>query len=134
MRMFNFNEMGFGGSSFGGKDALETMSKSYAAMTRSVQTIAQETADYSKKSFEDSVAHMQKLSGVRSIEAAVELQTAFIKSSYEGYVSQATKLGTLYTDLAKTTYKPYEAPMAQAANAMQTAKDAATSAVKTAAA
>lgn len=127
--MFNFSDTGFAG-----KDVMETMTKSYATMTKGFQAIAMEAAEYSKKSFEESVAHMQKLTGVRSIEAAVELQTSFLKASYEGYVSEATKIGGMYTDLAKDSYKPYEAPMAQAANAMQTAAGAAASAAKTAAA
>ncbi|KQR68825.1 phasin family protein [Rhizobium sp. Leaf384] len=127
--MFTFSDTGFAG-----KDALDTMTKSYVAMTKGFQAIAMEAADYSKKSFEDSVAHMQKLTGVRSIEAVVELQTSFLKSSYEGYVSEATKIGTMVTDLAKDSYKSYEAPMAQAANAVQTATKAAASAAKSAAA
>jgi phasin family protein len=127
--MFKFPEAGFAG-----KDALETITQSYSAMTRGFQAIATEAAEFSKKSFEDNIAHVQKLSGVRSIEAAVELQTSFLKSTYEGYVSQATKLTSMYTDLAKDTYKPYEAPLAQAASAVQTATASATSAAKSVAA
>ncbi|TXL69006.1 phasin family protein, partial [Pantoea vagans] len=43
-----------------------------------------------------------------------ELQTSFVKSSYESFVSEATKLGEMYADLAKSAYKPYEAPIATA--------------------
>ena len=31
-----------------------------------------------------------------------------MKSAYEGFVAQATKMGELYVDLAKEAYKPYE--------------------------
>ncbi|KQS73113.1 phasin family protein [Rhizobium sp. Leaf371] len=127
--MFNFSD-----NAFAGKDVLETMTKNYAAMTKGFQAIALEATEYSKKNFEDSIAHMQKLTGVRSIEAAVELQTSFLKSSYEGYVSEATKIGSMVTDLAKDSYKSYEAPLAQAANAVQTATKSAASAAKSVAA
>jgi hypothetical protein len=30
------------------------------------------------------------------------------RAAYEGYVSHASKLGELYTDLAKEAFKPYE--------------------------
>jgi hypothetical protein len=32
----------------------------------------------------------------------------YAKAAYEGYVSHATKLGQLYTDLAKETFKSYQ--------------------------
>jgi hypothetical protein len=34
-----------------------------------------------------------------------------VKSSYEGFVAEATKLSEMYAELAKTVYKPYEAPL-----------------------
>jgi len=46
------------------------MLKSYAALTKAFQAIATEAADYSKKPFEDSVAHIEKISTVKSVEAA----------------------------------------------------------------
>ncbi|OJF89990.1 phasin family protein [Pararhizobium antarcticum] len=107
--MFNFED-----ANKKNKEAMETMMKSYSAMTKAFQAIATEAADYSKKSFENSVAHFEKLSSVKSVEAAFELQTGYVKSSYEGYVSEATKIGEMYADLAKDAYKPYEAPVAKA--------------------
>ena len=38
----------------------------------------------------------------------------YLKSSYEDFVAQATKLGELYADLAKATYKPFEGALAKA--------------------
>ena len=61
------------------------------------------------------------VSGVRSVEAALEIQTAYVKSSYEGFVAEATKLGEMYADLAKGAYKPYEAPVAKASAAAKAA-------------
>jgi hypothetical protein len=40
------------------------------------------------------------------VEKAIELQQGYFKSAYEGFVAQATKIGGLYADLAKETYKP----------------------------
>ena len=78
-----------------------------------MQAIAAEVADYSKKSFEDSTAVVEKLMGSKSLEKAMEVQTDYVKSAYEGFVSEATKLSTLYSDLAKETYKPFETAMAK---------------------
>ena len=64
--------------------------------------------DYSKKAFEQSTAATEKLLGAKSFEKAVEVQTEFAKSAYEGFVAEATKLGELYSDLARDLYRPYE--------------------------
>jgi phasin family protein len=78
------------------------------------QAIAVEVADYSKKSFEDGTAALEKLFGVKSLEKAIELQTEYAKTAYEGFVAKASKISELYADLAKETYKPFETMMAKA--------------------
>ncbi|MDX3929660.1 MAG: phasin family protein [Shinella sp.] len=114
--MFNFDDAGKKS-----KEAVDTWMKSYSSMAKGMQAIATEAADYSKKSFEDSIAHFEKLSGIKSVEAAFELQTSYVKSIYEGYISEATKIGEMYADLAKDAYKPYEAPIAKAGAAAKSA-------------
>lgn len=118
--MFNFED-----ANRKNKEALETLMKSYASMTKGFQAIATEAADYSKKSFEDGVAHVEKLTGVRSIESLYELQTNYLKSASEGYIAQATRIGEMYADLAKDAYKPVEAPVAKATAVVKTAAAAA---------
>ena len=78
------------------------------------QAIAVELADYSKKAFEDGSSALEKLLGVKSLDKAIEVQTEYAKTAYEGFVAEATKLGELYTDLAKETYKPFEGMFARA--------------------
>ena len=92
-----------------GKDQLDSTMKAWGQMSKGVQAIAAETADYSKRSFEEGSAALEKLLGAKSLEKAIEIQTAYAKTAYEGFVAQATKLGELYADLAKETYKPFEA-------------------------
>jgi len=107
------------------KEAVDTFVKNYATLAKGMQAIAAETADYSKKSFEDGLAHFEKLSGVKSVEAVLELQTSYVKASYEGFVAEATKISEMYADLAKGAYKSYEAPVAAAAKAPASAAKAA---------
>ena len=96
------------------KDNMDVAMKSFGTVSKSFQAIAVEIADYSKKSFEDGTAAAEKLFGAKSIEKAIEIQTDYAKSAYEGFVAQATKMGELYADLAKETYKPFEAYVAKA--------------------
>jgi hypothetical protein len=97
-----------------GKDNMDVALKSMGAVSKSAQAIVVEVADYSKKTFEDSTAALEKLFGVKSFEKAIEVQTEYAKTAYECFVAEAAKIGELYADLAKETYKPLESMMAKA--------------------
>ena len=56
---------------------------------------------------------VEKLSGVKSLDKALEAQTEFARSSYETFVAETQKIAGLYTDLAKQTFKPYEGLVAK---------------------
>jgi phasin family protein len=96
-----------------GKDSMEVAMSSFGLWTKNAQAIAAEVVDYSKKSVEGSTAAWEKLMGAKSIEKAMEVQTEYLKSSYQDFVAEATKLGELYTDLAKEAYKPFENAIAK---------------------
>lgn len=97
-----------------GKEMMDNSLKSYAAVTKGMQTIASEATDYSKKSYEDGAAAFEKLAATKSLEKAMEVQSEYMKSAYEAFVAEATKMGELYTDLAKEAYKPFENAVASA--------------------
>jgi len=71
------------------------------------QAIAAAYGDYTKKSFEDTKSFVEKLSGVKSLDKVVEIQTEFAKSAFETFVAESQKIGALYGDLAKQSYKPF---------------------------
>ena len=96
------------------KENVDLAMKSVGVFSKGAQAIAVEVADYSKKAFEDGSAALEKLFGVKSLDKAIEVQTEFAKTSYEGFVAKATKIGELYADLAKETYKPFETIIAKA--------------------
>lgn len=95
------------------KDNMDAAMKSAGATSKSVQAIATEVTTYSKKSFEDGTAAFEKLLGAKTLEKAIEVQSEYAKSAYEGFVAEATKLGELYADLAREAYKPFEGYLAK---------------------
>ncbi len=97
-----------------GKDNMDQAMKSFGSFSKGMQSLAVEMADYSKKSFEDGAATMEKLMAAKSLDKAMEIQTDYVKSAYEGFVAQATKVGEFYADLAKDAYKPFEGMVAKA--------------------
>ncbi len=91
------------------KDNMEATMKCFGALSKGTQAIAAEVVDFSKKSFEDTTKVWEKLLGAKSLDKAIEIQTDYAKTAFEGFVAEATKIGELYADLAKETYKPFEA-------------------------
>lgn len=96
-----------------GKENVDLALKSFGAWSKSAQAIAIEMADYTKSSFELGTSTLEKMLGVKTIDQAVEIQQAYLKTSYEALVAEVTKIGELYADLAKEAYKPYEAAFAK---------------------
>jgi len=99
-----------------GKDNVDATMRSLGALSKSLQAITVEFADYSKTVFEQSAAATEKLIGAKSFEKAIEVQSDYARSSYESFVAQATKLGELYADLAREAYKPFEAQFGKMAS------------------
>lgn len=97
-----------------GKGGMDMAMSSLGAWTKGSQAIAVEVVDFAKKSAESSAAAWEKVLGAKSMEKALEVQTEFLRSSYEDFVAEATKLGELYVDLAKEAYRPFEGVVAKA--------------------
>src|ERR1700722_8614468 len=97
-----------------GKQQLEAATAATTTFSKGLQEIATETTDYSKKAIAANTSVVEKLLGAKSVETAIQIQTDFAKSAYEGFVAQATKLNELYAKLAKEAFKPMETAYAKA--------------------
>ncbi len=95
-----------------GKEGFEAAVASGTALTKGVQAIVQETADFSRKSVELGQGAFEKVTAARSFERVLEVQQGYAKEAYEAFVAQATKMGEMYSAAAKEAYKPYEATFA----------------------
>jgi phasin family protein len=104
----------FEGLQKAGKENVDAALKSFGVASKGVQAIATESTDFAKKSFEQGTAAFEKLAGVKTLDKAIELQTEFAKTAFEGFVAQTTKMGELYAALAKDAYKPFEGIVAKA--------------------
>jgi hypothetical protein len=96
-----------------GKEQLESVVASATTVQNGLQAIATAYGDYTKKSYEDSKSFVEKLSGVKSLDKALEVQTEFAKSAYDTFLADSQKIAGLYTDLAKQTFKPLEGLVAK---------------------
>ncbi len=91
-----------------GKQQFEAVAKAATSLTRGWQELAAETTEFSKKTIAANTGMFERLLGAKTLDMAIRIQTDFAKSSYEDFVAEATKLGELYTRLAKEAFKPIE--------------------------
>jgi hypothetical protein len=91
-----------------GQGNLDATMKALGAFSTNAQAIAVESAEFAKKSIEQSSSAVEKLMGVRTLDKAVQIQTDYVKGAYDSFVSQSTKMGALYSALAAEALKPYE--------------------------
>ena len=98
-----------------GKENMDAAMKAFGTMSMGAQQIAVESADYAKKSFEQTTATLEKLVGAKTLDKAIEIQTDYMKSAYESAVAQSTKMGELYANLMMDAMKPVESMMAKPA-------------------
>ncbi len=97
-----------------GREFLDSQMKSFSSLSRTAQTITSEATDYTRRSVESGSSMLEKLFGAKSLDTAVEIQAAYARQAYEGFVSQAARMSNLYADMAKEAYKPFEDAVAKA--------------------
>jgi hypothetical protein len=90
---------------------IDTAMKLFGEWGKSWQAIAAEMTDYTKRSFEDGTQTIEKLMTAKSMEQAMEIQSTYAKRAYDDYMHQMTKIGSMYTELAKEAYRPMERVM-----------------------
>jgi phasin family protein len=95
------------------KEQIDAATAAVATFSKGVQQIAAETTDYSKKSIEHGSAVFEKLLAAKTLDNAFQIQSDYAKTAYEGLVAQATKIGELYTNLAKEALRPIEGAFAK---------------------
>lgn len=90
------------------RDGMDVAMRSLGAVSTGAQAAAAQTADYAKRSFEQSSHATERLMGTRTLDAAMQVQAEFLRTSYEGLVSQATRMGELASNTAKEALAPVE--------------------------
>ena len=86
---------------------------SAAAAAVNLRTIANAYGDYTLKSLEEAQSFVDKLTGVRSLNKAVEVQTEFAKQACETFVTQSQKISELHKELARQMFKPLQSLVAR---------------------
>ena len=92
-----------------GKNNVDFALRSAEAVTKGLQTIAAETNEYSRRSFDASASAFQKLTAAKTLNNAVAVQSDFARAAYEDYVGQMFRFSEIVADMAKDVSTPYQA-------------------------
>lgn len=88
------------------KQQVEAATAFAATFSKGMQEIAAESAEYSKHAMTAGAEAVEKLLGAKSVETAVQIQTEYAKSAYEGFVAKATKINEIVAKVASEAMKP----------------------------
>lgn len=72
-----------------------------------VAAIAMAYGEYARRSFQENRSFVERLTGVRSFEQAIEIQTEFARAAYANFVAESQKICELYGELTRQIFRPF---------------------------
>ncbi len=88
------------------KRTLEAVVASATAAAKGAEVLGTQTMAFSKSALERHVEATKALTGARSFQEAVELQSAYAKSAMETYMAEVTRATETVTATMKDTLRP----------------------------
>lgn len=88
------------------KKNLEAMVASATAATKGAEALGAQVMTFSKTAMERQVEAAKALTGARSVQEAVELQTAFAKSAMETYMAELNRAAETVSATVKDSLRP----------------------------
>jgi len=82
-----------------GQQNVDTAIKMFGEWNKGWRTISVEMTDFTRRSFEDGAATVEKLLRAKSLEQAVEIQSDFTARTFDGYIHELSKIGGVYAQL-----------------------------------
>ena len=101
------------------KGNVEAVVESLTAATKGAETVGAQALAFSKKNWEEAVTAAKTLSGAKSIQEVIELQSKYAKSSMEAYVAEMNLMSQTMSASFKDTFKPINARMTAAVEKFQ---------------
>ncbi|HLL29646.1 MAG TPA: phasin family protein [Allosphingosinicella sp.] len=88
------------------KGNVEAMVASTKVVAKGLETVGQEVAEYSRKSFEDASAALRSFAEVKSATDFFRLQSDFVRGQFDGFVTESSKLSETMIKLAGDVAEP----------------------------
>ena len=104
------------------KKNLEAVVAAATASAKGAEVLGAQAMAFSKAMFESQVAAAKSLSGAKSIQEVVELQTAFAKTSLETYMSEFGRMSETVSASVKESMKPINERVTATVEKLQAAR------------
>jgi phasin family protein len=104
------------------KKNLEAVVASVTAATKGAEALGAQAMAFSKTTMEKQVAAGKALAGAKSVQEAVELQTAYAKSALESYLAGINALSETVATSVKDSMKPINERMTAVVESVQAAR------------
>lgn len=103
------------------KGNVEAIVASTKIVAKGLETVGQEVAEYSRKSFEDASTALRSFAEVKSATDFFRLQSDFARSQFDGFVSESSKLSETMIKLAGDVAEPLASRYSVAAERVKAA-------------
>jgi hypothetical protein len=103
------------------KGNVEAFVASTKIVAKGLETVGQEVAEYSRKSFEDASAALKGFAEVKSATDFFRLQSDFVRGQFDGFVSESSKLSETMIKLAGDVAEPLASRYSVAAERVKAA-------------
>ena len=97
------------------KGNVEALVASSKLAVKGVETLGQEAADYSRRSFEEASAALKSFAEVKSATDFFKLQNDFVRSAFDSWVAESSKTSEAVLKLAGEVAEPITSRYAVAA-------------------
>jgi phasin family protein len=104
------------------KRNIEAVSASVTAATKGVETLGAQAINFSKKAFDDHVAQTKALTGARSVQEVVELQTGYAKVAIESYIAELNRASETVSAAVKDCLRPLNERVSAVVEQVQAAR------------
>jgi phasin family protein len=104
------------------KRNLEAVVASVTAATKGAESLGAQVTAYSKKAAEDHIAATKTLTGAKSLQEAVEFQTAYAKSFLDNYLAEMNRWSDTVSGSVKESLRPINERVSAVVEQFQTAR------------
>jgi phasin family protein len=104
------------------KRNLEAVVASVTAATKGAESLGAQVTAYSKKAAEDHMAATKTLTGAKSLQEAVEFQTAYAKSFLDSYLAEMNRWSDTVSGSMKESLRPINERVSAVVEQFQTAR------------
>ena len=104
------------------KRNLEAVVASVTAATKGAESLGAQVTAYSKKAAEDHMAATKTLTSAKSLQEAVEFQTAYAKSFLDGYLAEMNRWSDIVSGSVKESLRPINERVSAVVEQFQTAR------------